>query len=124
MEDRLRCLISEVDELNPLIKLQLNPFGVIDRNIANLLDKLALQADKGLTTTYCDPEKLYKADKLLVEHSRWLLKAEWEKVKSEVRWSIRIWCLRNHAEEQERDYLDRYREFACGEGRLSKIDSP
>ncbi len=76
-----------MDELSPLIKLQLNPFGEIDRNIVNLLDRLASRAAP-LLTDNSDPETLFTADKLLIEHSRWLLKAEREKVKSEARWTM------------------------------------
>jgi gas vesicle protein len=121
LEKQLSSFVSELNELNPLIKLQLNPFGEIDRNIVTLLDKLTLLA---APLKDVDPAKFFKADELLIEHSRWLLKAEWDKVKSEARWTVRGWVLRNRVEEQERDHLDLYRAFVRCDGSLSKIDDP
>lgn len=68
-------LVREVDKLGSLIRLQLNPRGSIDQNIILLLGvipKIAKSRDD-----------LEAASNLLILHSQWLLKEEWEKVKQE-----------------------------------------
>jgi hypothetical protein len=111
--------IRQANDLIPLIKLQLNPFGKIDNNIVRLLDKMAALAEKA------DGKRLVEADKLFIEHSRWLLKAEWEKVKSEA--AGILFCgivVRRGSKENEHEYLNRYRTFCDGAGNLAKLDEP
>jgi hypothetical protein len=75
-------LVKQVNGLIPLIKLQLNPAGEIDRHLVSLLDRIPYLAENPQN------DMLIRADTLLIEHSQWLLKAEWEKVKSEARWVL------------------------------------
>jgi hypothetical protein len=54
----------------------------------------------------------------LIKHFQWLLKAEWEKVKSETKGTIlRVWAVIN-----AHRHLCRYRAFCEGEGSLAKLD--
>ena len=75
-------LVKQVNGLIPMIKLQLNPAGEIDRRLVSLLDRIPHLAENP------ESDALIRADTLLIEHSQWLLKAEWEKVKSEARWVV------------------------------------
>ncbi|WP_316176335.1 hypothetical protein [Bradyrhizobium sp. SZCCHNRI1073] len=101
--DELKA-ISEINELIPLIRMQLNPFGPIEKNIAALLEKLPNLA------TRPDGAKLRDYDDLFIEHCRWLLKAEWEKVKTEAG-GVR-------AKIDEEEYLQRYGAFCEAEGKI------
>ncbi|MGX1145082.1 hypothetical protein [Bradyrhizobium ottawaense] len=96
--------ISEVNELIPLIRMQLNPFGPIEKNIAGLLEKLPIFATKP------DGAKLRNYDNLFIEHCRWLLKAEWEKVKTEAGGLS--------AKMDEEEYLRKYAAFCQAEGKI------
>jgi hypothetical protein len=89
--------VRDVNKLISLIALQLNPFGVIEGNIRALIDKLPSLADRS------DTSLLRKYDTLLIEHSRWLLKAEWNKVKAEAAGT-------DHSA-AELQYLDEYKQF-------------
>ncbi len=68
---------QEIYRLSALIKLQLNPFNEIDANLLSILDEF--------TDSFNNPTDFMWAshDYLLIAHAQWLLKAEWEKVKSE-----------------------------------------
>lgn len=75
-------LIQKVETLLNVITLQLNPDGKIDRNILVLLRAITRLAE--------NPQSNYRgAESLLIRHSQWLLKEEWEKVKYESRGLIR-----------------------------------
>lgn len=76
--------IEKVNGLISLITLQLNPEGEIDRKLICLLERIPSLAEKQ------NSDALVRADKLLIAHSQWLLKAEWEKVKAEAR-GQRVW---------------------------------
>jgi len=78
-------LLRELQKMKSLLKLQLNPNGMIDRNIILIIDRIY---DLARASTF-GPE-LAGAELLLVLHAQFLLKAEWEKVKSEARSSW--WC--------------------------------
>lgn len=67
---------ERLQTLSNIIKLQLNPRNVIDQNIINILNS-------GSTNNLRDGRKLGITARLLVDHSQWLLKSEWEKVKYE-----------------------------------------
>ena len=69
-------LVRKLETLDAFIRLQLNPFAKIDQNIIALLDKIPTLADT------LDP-RFRTAFNLLIRHSQWLLKDEWEKVKFE-----------------------------------------
>jgi hypothetical protein len=99
-------LIERLNGLMSLIKLQLNPRGEMDANISKILDKFA-QANLGKID-------LERAHNLLIEHSQWLLKAEWERVKYEASGFVRgfvVGCKR-------KIHGWRYHTFAIGEGRV------
>jgi hypothetical protein len=100
--------IDHVNELTALIRLQLNPRGLFDKNVMVLLNIIP-SAAQGV-----DSRDIVRLDDLLMSHSQWLLKAEWEKVKFEASGILRkcwIWCkLGIHSR--------RYRNFCKGEGRL------
>lgn len=70
----------KINELNALIKLQLNAQSILDKNIIGLLDRIVLLAGNKKET------QLYECEDILVKYSQVLLKMEWEKVKSEARW--------------------------------------
>lgn len=109
-EDRAKTL-AEINNLISLIRLQLNPFGPIERQVAAILEKMPTLADEK------DGAKLRKADDLLIAHSRWLLKAEWEKVKYEARGPL----IRPFLSVKQKWFLRRYRQFCAGEGCLNNI---
>lgn len=77
--DHFRDLISRINDLIPLIKLQLNPRGDIDKNIIYLIEKIPPIAENA------EDKRVAQAESLLIGHSQWLLKTEWEKVKKEAR---------------------------------------
>jgi hypothetical protein len=74
----VREKLEQVNDLAALIQLQLNPRGVIDQNILRLVETIVIRS----STTV---KLIQRADDLLIAHSQWLLKAEWEKVKYEAR---------------------------------------
>jgi len=100
----------ERDEIAALIRLQLNPGGIIDGHILNLLH---LANSRGIE----DAERVGRTNALLIAHSQWLLKAEWEKVKFEgggplyrlLHLAAPWWHLR------------KYRTFLKGEGSYSDL---
>lgn len=110
-KDEHKKIISDVNTLISLIRLQLNPFGEIDGNIIQLLEKMPTLAEKP------NGETLRTADDLLIRHSQWLLKAEWEKVKYETRGIV----LKGIGVVKARCHLARYRNFALGDGSFSKL---
>lgn len=76
-------ILEAAEQLNQsvsVVQLQLNPAGVIDKNILKLLDAIFVNKDTGF-------ELFQRADELLIHHSQWLLKLEWETVKYEARGS-------------------------------------
>lgn len=78
---------NRADGLISLILLQLNPTDEdgIDRNLIMHIDKLFEEAQKK-DGTFRDEEKKF------VRHSQFMLKEEWEKVKSEARgWTATLW---------------------------------
>jgi hypothetical protein len=99
-------LIEKLNGLMSLIKLQLNPTGEMDAHIIEIIDTFT-QANLGAVD-------LENTNGLLISHSQWLLKAEWDRVRFEAsglfggtilycRRKIRGW---------------RYHAFAIGDGRL------
>lgn len=68
---------KEVDKLRHLIRLQLNPEGILDRKIEELIARIPT------LTHEIHEQKLKEALNELVEVSQKLLKEEWEKVKEE-----------------------------------------
>jgi hypothetical protein len=105
------ALVKEINKLISLISLQLNPFGEIDRNIISILARMPALANSR------SGEKLRTADDLLIKHSQWLLKTEWEKVKSETRGFV----LRRWAAIKACCHIHRYRQFCKSAGSLSAL---
>lgn len=97
------ALLRELRDTRSQLKLQLNPRGEIDQNIILLVDKI-----HDLCREASASRRLDAADRLLILHSQWLLKAEWDKVKSEASWGIWGW-----QKIQEERRLREYREFAA-----------
>lgn len=77
--DRFLSLTHEIDELRQTLFLQLNPRGLIDGNVASIVDALVKSPS---TTRRAQTGALATT---LREHSQWLLKAEWERIKFEAR---------------------------------------
>jgi hypothetical protein len=102
-------LLRELQDLRSLIKLQLNPKGEIDQNIICLVDRIY-----ELSRTWTFASELESAERLLVLHAQFLLKAEWEKVKSEARGALR----RLISKRYECISAKQYRRFASGEGAI------
>ena len=107
------AVLEKLEEMNhvvSLIQLQLNPWGTIDRNILILLRKIVVR--KGT-----DPQIIESADRLLIEHSQWLLKAEWEKVKYEAHGPIYRFL---HSEDEKR-WIKKYLIWTAAEGCLTEL---
>jgi hypothetical protein len=105
-------LLRELQDLRSLLKLQLNPRGKIDQNIIVLIDQIY-----ELSRTWTFASQLANAERLLVLHAQWLLKAEWEKVKSEARGPFR----KIGSRYSEWNSARRYRLFASNEGAIYPI---
>ena len=109
LDDEARLTaVAEINNLISLIHLQLNPFGEIEQKVATILERMPMLAEKA------DGSQLRDADKLLIAHCQWLLKAEWDKVKYEVRSPLmRPWFWL-----RAKCYLHRYRQFCRCRGNL------
>ena len=78
--------VRDINDLISSISLQLNPLGVVDQKILQLLKELPSLAEKQ------DGERFREKDDLLIRHSQYLFKEEWEKVKYEPRSLLpRLW---------------------------------
>lgn len=67
----------ELSELSAMLRLQLNPDGAVDQSITSLMASAYLLCPAGRS------KNLHKTQSLLIAHSQWLLKDEWEVVKME-----------------------------------------
>lgn len=106
------ALLRELQNLRSVLKLQLNPKGEIDQNIIILVDRIY-----ELSRAWTFGSQLAEAERLLVLHAQFLLKAEWEKVKSEARGSLR----RIGAKLSEYKSACEYRRFASDEGAIPEF---
>lgn len=112
-EGAARRVFDKLDEINQhasLIQLQLNPWGEIDKNILKLINSVVLRVDGSAGL-------LVRLDELLIAHSQWLLKAEWEKVKYEA--GGPLYRLIHEADERSR--LAKYRQWASEEGAIEQL---
>lgn len=82
--DEGKNVLKEIDKLNYMIKLRLNPNGKIDKKILDLLEEIPALTNK---TNLCEIDG---AINKLIGLSQELLKEEWEKVKKESRKGIEI----------------------------------
>ncbi|MGO9238896.1 MAG: hypothetical protein ACLP4V_34110 [Methylocella sp.] len=99
---------QEIHRLTSLIKLQLNPFGEIDKNIMRILDDFERSSKNPASFSWAGK------DYLLLAHAQWLLKAEWEKVKYEAAGFPRkpwLWM-------KAVLHMCRYRKFAKADGAI------
>jgi hypothetical protein len=97
---------EEIHRLTSLVKLQLNPFNEIDSNILRIVDHLEQSFENPLDASWAG------SDYLLIAHARWLLKAEWDKVRMEAAGPIRkpyLFCKMKYRGWQ-------YRTFARSDG--------
>lgn len=108
--DEIIAVLNRVNAVASVIQLQLNPWNVIDRHVLTLIDAVVIRRGT-------DQELVDRADKLLIQHSQWLLKAEWEKVKFEARGPVHRWW---HAD-AERIRLNDYAAWAAKEGNLDDV---
>ena len=69
--------IKELARIATLIKLKLNPFNIIDKNLINILDQIVGSAN------FMSNEIPSNLCKSLVLHAQWLFKTEWEEIKIE-----------------------------------------
>lgn len=104
-ERRVFDSVNGIERVKHLIELQLNPWGEIDKNILKILD--GFKYGGGLNATHSR-----RFNKLLIEHSRWLLKMEWEKVKYEARGPIYRLCNCRY----ESKWLKAYKQWVRAEG--------
>jgi hypothetical protein len=105
---------EEIHRLTSLIKLQLNPFNEIDKNILLILDELENSLNEPHSHMW------FLADRLLIQHAQWLLKAEWEKVKFEAASNFCkpfLWC-------KSRRRIRQYRLFSEDDGRVNQLQLP
>jgi hypothetical protein len=109
LTEEYKDLIKQIEQLIPLINLQLNRKGRPDRNISTIIDRMPHLAEH-------EGANLLGAQWLLIAHSQWLLKAEWEKVKAESKRLLGLsgWIKKNK-------YRWEYARFCKGEGSLSSI---
>lgn len=107
-----REAVESLNRSASTIQLQLNPWGEIDKNILFIMESVVLR----LTT---DVELVDRADKLLIAHARWLLKAEWEKVKFEARSPLYRFMHACSANVR----LGNYRAWVAGPGSIDQLMS-
>lgn len=96
----------DADRLIALITLQLNPFDKsgIDQNLIGLLPKLVRSSES-------DSGEFREFEQQFVRHAQFLLKEEWEKVKSEAKGATLAWltgaaCKRKKRAEEYRKFCE------------------
>jgi len=104
-------MLRQIEKLEALIRLQLNPRGLIDQNIISIVQVIARLAQNRTDNRF------YDAQWLLILHSQWLLKEEWETVKSEAAGSVRRIAAAIKRWRRERAY----RSFCTDEGSLAPL---
>jgi hypothetical protein len=105
-----------IHRLTSLIKLQLNPFNTIDKNILQILNDLESSFQAPHTASWAGN------DYLLISHAQWLLKAEWDKVRMESAGPLRKLYLYFRIQWRARQY----RKFVEAEGphERAQVDGP
>lgn len=99
-----------IEELAANIRLQLNPHGRIDGAIIFLLEHCGVYFVRR-------PKDINRFNTLLVKHSQWLLKSEWDRVKWEAGGVLyRLWNWRK-ASRLRRDY----NRFLAGDGDITAL---
>lgn len=107
---KLIAHFRKIQELSYTLQLQLNPAGVIDRQIIRILTSGGINNPR-------DMRRMTRTAKILVLHSQWLLKAEWEKVKFEGGSPWYRWKHRQDEAKREAAYL----EWVEGPGSLTPL---
>ncbi len=95
-----------------LIRLQLNPEGVVEQNIIEIVEGIARLAEKRKDF------RVFTAHWLLIRHAQWLLKEEWATVKSEAAGLLR----RIGAAVKRRQRAKAYQVFCTDDGSLAPLD--
>jgi len=103
-------VLTKINNIASVVQLQLNPWNEIDKNLLRLIDSVVIR--DGTDHLLVD-----RADKLLIAHSQWLLKAEWEKVKYEAHGGVYRWW----HNDDDKKRLEKYRAWAAGEGELEQV---
>ncbi|MBD8469580.1 hypothetical protein [Sphingomonas sp. CFBP 8765] len=103
-------VLTKINNSAAIIQLQLNPWNEIDKNILSLIESIVIRDGT-------DHNLVDEADKLLIAHSQWLLKAEWEKVKYEAHGGFYRWWYNNDDEKR----LKEYRAWVGKEGSLTDV---
>jgi hypothetical protein len=99
---------QNADRLIALITLQLNPNDKsgIDQNLIKLLPELVKSSEK-------DDNSYRVFEQRFVRHAQFLLKEEWEKVKTEAKGTFWAWLTGSGCRRRKR--LSDYREFSSAE---------
>jgi hypothetical protein len=105
-------ILHQIEKVGALIRLQLNPEGVIEQNIIEIVEGIARLAEKRKDF------RVFTAHWLLIRHAQWLLKEEWETVKSEAAGSLR----RIGAAVKRRRRAKAYQVFCTDDGSLAPLD--
>lgn len=103
-------LMRKLENLQAVIQLQLNPRGKIDKNILAVVQRIKHLAVQGDST-------VFSAHWLLIGHSQWLLKEEWETVKFEAAG----WCRRFILIVKRWRRAWKYRDFCRYDGSLETL---
>lgn len=106
-------MIRRIEHLAAMIRLQLNPNGKIDQNIIEIILKMPLLA------TQKRDVRIFSADLLLVSHAQWLLKEEWETVKSEAA-GLPMRCIIAY---KRRQRAKAYKAFCEHDGSLEPLEA-
>lgn len=108
-KDRLQAKTVELLEAISELGLQLNPNGLIDGNVLRIVELIINAVE--------DQKRLDEAHTLLMTHSRWLLKEEWEKVKAEASGPVsKLWWRYKRFLR-----LRSYRKYAANEGNIKRV---
>lgn len=104
-QDPSEALIKQekADRLIAVIIMQLNPENEIDKNMIDLLPNL-------ITSVEVDEDGYRGLEKQFICHAQFLLKKEWEKVKTEAMGEI--WAILKKRARKEKELLVKYRSFA------------
>jgi len=105
--------LRKFENLTAVIRLQLNPMGRIDGNIIEIAITLEELAERG-----ADDFSIHSAQWLLIRHSQWLLKEEWETVKMEASgWMQRPWLFYKRHKRRRA-----YKSFCQLDGKLTILE--
>jgi hypothetical protein len=102
--------LEKLEELASLLRLQLNPQGLIDGNVIELIEAVELYQN-------VDHHSVSDLRNMIISHSQWLLKAEWEKVK----WEAGGYRYHRKHKGDADLYLSQYALWAANEGNFDAL---